>query len=146
MKKSLDRGQFRDTFKGRVVVVTAIPPGRSRGLAQQANQVEGSGDASLRRRAEFSALFGLLLAGRSEARGQPELTLLDNAAALTAAGQAIQDYLAASRGKDEIFEQAMYMVHVTGWPQQDMKPEQAVRSSGDARLALWRTDPREAAR
>jgi len=141
MKKSLDRGQFWDTFKSRVVVVTAIPPGRSRDLAQQANQAEGSGDASLRSRAEFSALFDLLLDGRSQAPGQPQLKLLDKDAALTSAGQAIQDYLAASRGKDEIFEQAMYMVHVTGWPQQDMKPEQAVRSSGDARLALWRTDP-----
>ena len=130
-----------DTFKGRVVVVAAIPPGTSRDLAQQANEAEGHGDASLRTRAEFSALFDLLLDGLDQGPGSAELTVLDDDANPTSAWQAIKDYLVASRGKDELFEEAMYMVHVTGWPQEAMKPEHTVRASGDARLALWRTDP-----
>jgi hypothetical protein len=143
VKKRLNRGQFRDTFKSRVVIVTAVPPGSPRDLAQQANEAEGHGDASLRTRAEFAALFDLLLVGRDQAPGSTELTVLDKDAKLTSAGQAIRDYLAASRGKDELFDEAMYMVHVTGWPLQDMVPEQPVRASGEARLALWRTDPRD---
>ena len=50
MDNTLDKGQFWDMFKNRAVVVTDLPPGRSRDLANRANEAEGQGDASLRRR------------------------------------------------------------------------------------------------
>jgi hypothetical protein len=59
MGKSLDRGEFWDLFKDRMVVLADVPAGRSRELAQQANEA-GRQDTSLRTRAEFAALFDLL--------------------------------------------------------------------------------------
>jgi hypothetical protein len=35
----------------------------------------------------------------------------------------------------------MCVIHVTGWPQPDRLLEEPVEASGDARLALWRSDP-----
>ena len=47
--------------------------------------------------------------------------------------------------KDEFFQQAMYMLHVTGWPQDAVRPneplEKPVVAPAGARLALWPTDP-----
>jgi hypothetical protein len=142
MEKTLDKGQFWDTFKNRAVVVTDLPPGRSRDLANRANEAEGRGDASLRTKAEYSALFDLLLDPGS-APAHAELTLLDENGHVTAAGQAVGDYLKGSKGKDEFFDQDMYMVHDTHWPQEHLQPAEPVESSGDTRLALWRTHPRD---
>jgi hypothetical protein len=43
--------------------------------------------------------------------------------------------------KDEFFAQRMYVVHVTGWPPEALQPTTPVEASGDARLAVWPTDP-----
>ncbi len=45
--------------------------------------------------------------------------------------------------KGQFFDQAMYMVHVTDWPPGQLQPTTPVESSGNARLALWPTDPRD---
>jgi hypothetical protein len=45
------------------------------------------------------------------------------------------------RTKDQFFDEAMYMVHVTGWPEDHLTPEQAYDSRQGARLAIWPTDP-----
>jgi hypothetical protein len=140
MGKSVDRGEFWDVFKDRMVVLAEIPAGRSRDLAQRANEV-GREDAALRTRAEFAALFDLLRDGAGLEPGGGEVELVDRAGRTTPAGQAFQDYRAAARGKQDFFDQSMFMVHVTDWPQDSLRPEQPVRSSGDAQLAVWRTDP-----
>ena len=77
IKKTIDKGQFWDMFKNRVVVVTDLPPGRSRDLANRVNEAEGKGDASLRTKAEYSALFDLLLHDPGCVPTPVELTLLD---------------------------------------------------------------------
>ena len=143
MNDTLDRGQFWDTFKTRVVVVTDLPPGRGRDLASEVNEAEGRGDASLRTRAEYSALFDGLLREPGTVAAPDMLRLRDAAGGLTPAGQMVQDYLAASKGKAEFFDQDMYMIHVTAWPPDRFTPDEPVESSGDARLELWRTDPRD---
>src|SRR5215217_8611261 len=47
--------------------------------------------------------------------------------------------------KDEFFQQPMYMLHVTGWPPDAVRPneplENPVVAPDGARLALWPTDP-----
>ena len=39
------------------------------------------------------------------------------------------------KGKDQFFAAAVYMVHVTGWPEGQLQPEEPVEAPGDARLA-----------
>jgi hypothetical protein len=51
------------------------------------------------------------------------------------------DRASVDRGKDEFFDQAMYLVDITGWPRDDFRTEVPVTSSGTARLSLWQTDP-----
>jgi CotH protein len=47
--------------------------------------------------------------------------------------------------KDEFFQQPLYMLHVTGWPPEAVRPpkplEEPVVAPDGARLALWPTDP-----
>jgi hypothetical protein len=47
--------------------------------------------------------------------------------------------------KDELFRQPLYMLHVTGWPAEAVRPpeplEEPVLAPAGARLALWPTDP-----
>jgi CotH kinase protein len=47
--------------------------------------------------------------------------------------------------KDEFFRQPLYMLHVTGWPPEAVRPpkplEEPVLAPDGARLALWPTDP-----
>jgi CotH protein len=47
--------------------------------------------------------------------------------------------------KDQFFHQPMYMLHVTGWPPEAIRPnqplEKPVLAPAGARLALWPTDP-----
>ena len=142
MIDTLDKGQFWDTFKARIVVVTDLPPGRGRDLASEVNEAVGRGDASLRTEAEYAALFEALL-GESGAVAAPDELRLRRDGALTPAGELVRDYLAASEGKVEFFDQDMYMIHVTGWPSDRFTPDDPVESSNDARLELWRTDPRD---
>ncbi len=143
MNDTLDKGQFWDAFKTRIVVVTDLAPGHSRDLACAVNEAVGRGDASLRTRAEYSALFDGLLREPGSVAGPEMLRLREGAGGLTPAGRVVQDYLAASKGKAEFFEQDMYMIHVTGWPGDCFTPDEPVESSSDARLELWRTDPRD---
>jgi hypothetical protein len=141
MDDTLDKGQFWATFKARVVVVTDLPPGHGRDLASEVNEAQGRGDASLRTEAEYSALFEALLR-EPESVAAPDVLLLRNGG-LTPAGHVVHDYLDASKDKAEFFEQDMYMIHVTGWPPDRFTPDDPVESPGNARLELWRTDPRD---
>ena len=116
MSDTLDKRQFVDMFKARAVVVTDLPPGHGRDLADQVNEQEGRGDASLRTKAELSALFEALLREPDSVAAPGTLLLNRNGGAPTAAGQAIDEYVHAAKGKAEFFDEDMYMVHVTGWP------------------------------
>lgn len=96
MDTSIGRDRFCEMFEGRAVVITELPAGRSRILAHVASQRAGRDDGSLRTRAEYMALFDLLLTHVSPAT-LAGLTLLDEAARPTAMARAIEDYIAASR-------------------------------------------------
>jgi hypothetical protein len=125
----VDKDAFYELFKDRAVVVTDLPNGVSRNLAIQANDTEGRRDVALRTKAEYSTLFDLLV--RDLNGGGPDFD------------QAVTDYQKASRGKDEFFDQDMYMIHVTGFPLEHQVLTDAVPSPDGARLELWRTDPRD---
>jgi hypothetical protein len=127
-------------FKGRAVMVPELPAGRSRVLANIASETAGRGDASLRTRAEYVALFGLLMADVPPATSG-ELRLLDEAGRPTAAARAIQDFIAASRGKPEFFGADMYMFQVTGFRPGRGVLTEPVKPGHDARLEVRRTDP-----
>ena len=96
MDTGVDRDRFCEMFKGRAVVVSELPAGHSRVLASMANEMAGRDDASLRTRAEYLALFDLLLTHVSPTTpARPGL--LDEAGRPVAVARAIQDYTAASR-------------------------------------------------
>ena len=69
MDETLDKRHFVDLFKARAVVVTELPPGHARTVAEQVNEQVGRGDASLRTKAEYSALFDALLREPVRSRG-----------------------------------------------------------------------------
>jgi hypothetical protein len=140
MDTAVDRDRFCEMFKGRVVVVPELPDGRSRVLAHVANEMAGRDDASLRTRAEYTALFDLLLACVPPAP-PAKLRLLDEAGRPTAAARAIEDYIAASLGKPEFFDADMYMVHVTGFQPGRGVLTEPVEPGHGARLDAWKTDP-----
>jgi len=96
MDTSIGRYRFCEMFEGRAVVIAELPAGRSRVLAHVASQRAGRDDGSLRTRAEYMALFDLLLAHVSPTT-PARLKLVDEAAWPTAAARAIEDYIAASR-------------------------------------------------
>src|SRR4029450_2083000 len=114
--------------------------GHSRVLATVANEMAGGADASLRTKAEYLALFDLLIAHVPP--GPPvKLRLLDEAGRPTAAALAIEDYISASLGKPEFFGTDMFMFHVTGFrPGRDVLTERGKPGHG-ARLDVWKTDP-----
>jgi hypothetical protein len=138
----MDQAQFRDLFKQRLVVLAELPAGPSRDLANRVNEGEGRGDGTLRTKAELTALFEHLATGAAS----PGVLIVREDGRLTAAGQAVEDYRKASRGKQEFFDQAMYLVAVTGWPGDKMQPEEPVDAPPGARLELWATDPLDARR
>jgi CotH kinase protein len=140
MAETLDHAQFGDLFKQRLVVLDDIPARPSRDLAAEVNEAEGRGDGTLRTEAEFAALFDRLAAGSLS----PGVLILSDDSGQTQVGKAVEDYRAASRGKQEFFDQAMYLVDVTGWPADQMQPEDPVEAPAGARLGLWATDPRDA--
>jgi hypothetical protein len=96
------------------VVVSELPAGHSRTLAAAANEMAGRDGASLWTKAEYKALYGLLLAQVPPAPAG-KLRLLDEAGRPKAAAAAIQDYIGASLGKPEFFGANMYMFQVTGF-------------------------------
>jgi hypothetical protein len=140
MDTAVGRDRFWEMFKGRAVVVSELPAGHSRALANAANEIAGRDDASLRTKAEYLALFDLLLAHVPPAP-PAKLRLLDEAGRPTAAARAIEDYVSASLGKPEFFGADMYMFHVTGFhPGRGVLTEQ-VKPAHGARLDVWKADP-----
>jgi hypothetical protein len=143
MQETLDLGQFRDLFRSRSIVLTDLPPGRSRQLAEQVNEAVGRGDATLYAPAELRALFGAL-------RQEPDSGPVDGVIALTTpaggrstAGRAVDEFLAASIDADGFFAEPMYVVQVEGWPPDQLTPAEPVESPPGARLRVWRTDPHD---
>jgi CotH kinase protein len=140
MDTGVDRNRFCEMFKDRAVVVSELPAGHSRVLASMANEMAGRDDASLRTRAEYLALFDLLLAHVPPVP-PARLRLLDEAGRPTAAARAIEDYARASLGQQEFFDADMYMVHVTGFHPGRGVLTEPVRPAGGATLDVWKTDP-----
>jgi hypothetical protein len=136
----VSRERFCEMFKGRALVVPQLPAGRSRVLAHVANQRAGRDDASLRTKAEYMALFDLLLVHAPSAT-PAKLRLLDEAGRPTAAARMIEDYVAASQGKPEFFDADMYMFHVTGFQPGRGVLREPVSPGHSARLRVWRTEP-----
>jgi len=109
MDTSIGRDRFCEIFEGRAVVIAELPAGRSRVLAYVASQRTGRDDGSLRTRAEYMALFDLLLTHVSPTPlAQPEL--LDEAGRPTVIARAVEDYIAASLGEAGILRRGH--VHV----------------------------------
>jgi CotH kinase protein len=142
---SLDRHQFRDVFDDRAIVVADVPAGAARDLAAKVNRPAGPADATLRSRAEYDALFDAIRqeAGTDEGpqSGEPMLQLVDEHGERTVAGRLVDIYRDASIGKKEFFGRPMYLASISDWPTADMRPDEPVVSTGDARIALWRIDP-----
>ncbi len=140
MDTAVGRDQFCEMFKGRAVVVPELPAGHSRVLANVANEMAGRDDASLRTRAEYQALFDLLLA-HAPPVPPAKLGLVDEAGRPTAASRAIQDYITASVGKPEFFDADMYLFHVTGFQSGRGVLTTPVNAAGGTRLDVRKTDP-----
>jgi hypothetical protein len=140
MDADVGRDRFCEMFKGRAVVVPALPAGHSRVLASMASEVAGGGDASLRTRAQYLALFDLL-AAHVPPVPPSALRLLDEAGRPTAAGRAIADLIGASLGKAEFYGADMHMFQVTGFRPGRGVLTEPVKPAGGARLDVWETDP-----
>jgi hypothetical protein len=140
MDTAVGRDRFCQMFEGRAVVVPELPAGHSRVLANVANEIAGRDDTSLRTRAEYLALFDLLLAHVPPAP-PAKLRLLDEAGQPTAAARAIEDYIRASLGKPEFFDADMYMFHVTGFSPGRGVLTKPVKAGHGARLEVWKTEP-----
>jgi hypothetical protein len=117
----MDQKQFRKMLENRAIVVADVPAGIARDLAAAANRPAGPGDATLRTKAEFEALYAAIQGPDAEA-------LADT-------------YAKCSIGKGEFFAQGMYQVAITDWPAAEMRPEEPVVASGNARIGVWRADP-----
>src|SRR5262245_31318266 len=109
MERVLDLGEFWDLLKDRAVVIANVPAGPAHDLAVRVNESEGRGDASIRTRAEATALFGLLHDELDPIRAPDVLTLTDGGQP-TAVANAIDEYRAASIDKHGFFDRSMYMV------------------------------------
>jgi len=93
--------QFRDMFDDRAIVVADVPSGVARDLAGKVNKPAGLGDATLRTRAEFVALFDGI---RQDAGDDGDvLRLTDEHGAPTVAGRLVDTYRQASIGLQEVF-------------------------------------------
>src|SRR6185312_2640407 len=139
MVAAVGRDRFWEMFKGRAVMVAELPAGPSRALATVASESAGRDGAQLRTRADYEALFDLLLT-HIPPDPPAKLKLVDKSGQPTAAARAIEDYIGASLGKQEFFDADMYMVHVTGF-----RPGRSVltepRPADGARVDVWKTDP-----
>jgi CotH kinase protein len=56
---------------------------------------------------------------------------------------AVLDNTQLSQQKAQFFAEDMYMVHITGFPRERLVLQTPVKSSGNPRFELWRTDPRD---
>ena len=84
MAEFLDAKGFRRLFDDRAIVVTNLPSGWTRELAEKTNERAGRGDATLRTRSEFDTLFADLAAGADTLR------LRDDTGAVTPEGLIVQ--------------------------------------------------------
>jgi hypothetical protein len=126
-----------------MVVVTNLPPGHGRRLANQASLTSGRDDVCLRAKAEYLALFDLLMGDVDVAQPFGKLVLLDDTGRPTRAGEMVENYLLASEGKSEFFASDMYILHVKGFPLPDKPIQPPAQSFGNAELRLWRVDPND---
>jgi len=141
MKKTLDKGDFWDLFKDKAIVVTELPAGKVRKLAERVNQSTGHADATLRSKAEFQELFDLLDSEVDSPADDGVLILKDAANKQTETGKLVNAYVKAAKCKDEFFDRPMYMVMIEDWPPQHLTPEEPVYADGRATLSAWATDP-----
>jgi hypothetical protein len=128
-------------FKDRAVVVTNLPHGHARRLADQASLASHCDDVCLRTTGDYLALFDLLVGDVDQARSFGNLVLLDDVGRLTRTGKMVQDYLCASEGRREFFAGDMYLFHIKGFPLQDEPVRPPAQSFGNAHLRVWRVDP-----
>ena len=140
MDTAVGKDRFWEMFKGRAVVVSELPAGRSRALAAAANEIAGRDGASLRTKAEYLALYDLLRVQVPPA-ASAKLRLLDEAGRPTVAARAIEEYIGASLGKPEFFDADMYMFHINGFRPRRGVLTEPVRPAHGARLEVWKTDP-----
>lgn len=138
MDARIDRAEFQEIFKGRAIVLTDLPDGRSRSIAAQVNEAVGRGDATLYTKAEYRALFDAL---RAEDGAGDTLTLLNSSGESTATGLTVQEFLDVSIRAADFFDEAMYVAEVTGWPADHLLPDDPFDAPPGARLRVWRTDP-----
>ena len=143
MESAVSKSTFRGMFNGRAVVVTNLPPGLSRHLANQATLTSGREDVCLRTTAEYTALFDLLMDDVDVAEPFGNLVLLNDTGEPTRAGKMVENYLIASEGKSEFFAGDMYVVHIEDFPLQAQPVRPPARSFGNAELKVWRVDPND---
>src|SRR5436190_11346730 len=134
----MDKAAFGARFKDRAVVINELPLGPPRELAEQVNRSQGWGDGVLSTKAELSAVFDLLLA-QSGGTGD-ELALVDDGGHATTAGDAVAQYEAAAIDKPRFFSEPMYLVWVTGWPDDRFTPEQPMTAPPGSTPSVGRTD------
>ncbi|WP_413758829.1 CotH kinase family protein [Streptomyces sp. MMBL 11-3] len=142
MDRTIAKGTFRDAFKNQTVAVSALAPGAARRLAERANATAGPDDAALRTKAEFGALYDLLLAEQADTSGGPVdggLLCLGPDGELTAIGRIVDELLGAAENKTEFFAQDMYQVKVTGWPAGVLTADEVMEAPQGARLTLARS-------
>ena len=96
MDTGIGEKQFRGMFDDRAIVVADVPSGSARDLAAKVNKPAGLGDATLRTRAEFVALFDGI---RQDSGDDGDvLRLTDKRGAPTVAGRLVDTYRRASIG------------------------------------------------
>ncbi|MGH4034044.1 CotH kinase family protein [Actinomycetota bacterium Odt1-20B] len=141
MDRTIDKATFRDAFKNRSLVPGDLPPGPGRRLAEQANATAGPTDAALRTKAEFGALFDLLIAEQHDVdAADGKLVLQDPQGQFTEAGKAVDSFVAAARDKTEFFAHDLYQVKVTGWPPGVLTADKVMVAPPGARLTLARSE------
>jgi hypothetical protein len=137
MKNAVDRDGFRALFADRAIAFTRLPAGRERDLAAQANEATGRGDGSLHTTAELDVLFAQLLAGSHESA---PLRLIGPDGRPTAAGTAVESYSSVALTKEAFFAAPMYLVQVSGWPEDAPTLKGPVDAPAGAQLSLWPID------
>lgn len=142
MDRTVDKGTFEGAFKNQSIDVSGLMPGTGRDLAAQANETAGRGDSALRTRAEFGALYDLLLARQGGAEGAGgALVLLDARGRPTEAGGLYGAYLASAEDKGEFFAHPMYHVAVTGWPPGVLTADEVTLAPPGALLTVRKSTP-----
>ena len=132
--------RFWEMFKGRAVVVSQLPVGHSRVLATAASEMADRDGASLRTKAEYKALYGLLLAQVPPAPAG-KLRLLDEARAPH--GRRVCDQGLHRRVVGEAGVLRRGHVHVPCYRvlSRTRCPDRAGETRLRARVDVWKTDP-----